>query len=91
MARNRTLPLDRGATIGIMGGGQLGRMLAMAAARLGFRTHIYAPAGDNPAFAVAHAHTEAGFDDSGGRFAALLPPTHPALDLNPQAMCNLHK
>ena len=63
MARNRTLPLQRGATIGIMGGGQLGRMLAMAAARLGFRTHIFAPAGDNPAFAVAHAHTEAGFDD----------------------------
>ncbi|MEE4238006.1 MAG: 5-(carboxyamino)imidazole ribonucleotide synthase [Anderseniella sp.] len=63
MDRNRDLPLPRGATIGIMGGGQLGRMLAMAAARLGFRTHIYAPPGDNPAFAVAHAHTEAGFDD----------------------------
>lgn len=63
MNRARTLPLPRGATIGIMGGGQLGRMLAMAAARLGFRTHIFAPAGDNPAFAVAHENTEAAFDD----------------------------
>ena len=63
MTRARTLPLPRGATIGIMGGGQLGRMLAMAAARLGFRTHIFAPAGDNPAFAVAHENTEAAFDD----------------------------
>ena len=64
MTRHRDLPLPRGATIGIMGGGQLGRMLAMAAARLGFRTHIFAPAGDNPAFAVAHDHTEAAFDDA---------------------------
>ena len=56
-------PLQRGSIIGILGGGQLGRMLAMAAARLGFKAHIYAPAGDNPAFAVCHAHTQAGFDD----------------------------
>jgi 5-(carboxyamino)imidazole ribonucleotide synthase len=56
-------PLQRNKTIGILGGGQLGRMLAMAAARLGFRTHIYAPAGDNPAFAVADFHTEAAFDN----------------------------
>ena len=33
--------LPPGATIGILGGGQLGRMLALAAARLGFKTHIY--------------------------------------------------
>ncbi len=52
-----------GGTIGILGGGQLGRMLAMAAARLGLRTHIFAPKGDNPAFEVAHAHTEAAYDD----------------------------
>ena len=55
--------LAPGATIGIIGGGQLGRMLALAAARLGFRTHIYAPAGDNPAFDVATAHTEAPYED----------------------------
>ena len=34
-------PLPPGGTIGILGGGQLGRMLAMAAARLGLKTHIY--------------------------------------------------
>ncbi len=47
-----------------MGGGQLGRMLALAAARLGFKCHIYAPAGDNPAFDVAAVHTCAAYDDA---------------------------
>src|SRR6185295_10835810 len=56
-------PLPPGSTIGILGGGQLGRMLALAAARLGFKCHILAPAGDNPAFAVAATHTEAAYDD----------------------------
>ena len=41
--------------IGILGGGQLGRMLALAAARLGLKCHIFAPEGDNPAFEVAIA------------------------------------
>jgi len=61
-----------GGTIGILGGGQLGRMLALAAARLGLNSHIYAPPGDNPAFAVAAARTEAAFDDFGAldRFAS---------------------
>ncbi|MGB7204503.1 MAG: 5-(carboxyamino)imidazole ribonucleotide synthase [Anderseniella sp.] len=57
------MPLQRGQTIGILGGGQLGRMLAMAAAKLGFKTHIFAPSGDNPAFEVADARTEAAFND----------------------------
>ncbi|HZV08476.1 MAG TPA: 5-(carboxyamino)imidazole ribonucleotide synthase, partial [Novosphingobium sp.] len=35
-----------GETIGILGGGQLGRMLAMAAARLGYRVHVFAPEAD---------------------------------------------
>ncbi len=39
--------LNQGATIGILGGGQLGRMLSVAASRLGFRTHIFEP-GENP-------------------------------------------
>src|SRR5690606_3911149 len=52
-----------GATIGILGGGQLGRMSALAAARLGYKTHIYAPPGDNPAAAVATAATIAAYDD----------------------------
>lgn len=41
-----TNPLAAGSTIGILGGGQLGRMLSVAAARLGFKTHIFEP---NPA------------------------------------------
>ena len=60
-------PLPPGSTIGILGGGQLGRMLALAAARLGFKCHIFAPEDDSPAFQVAAAHTVAGYDD----FAAL--------------------
>lgn len=56
-------PLSPGSTIGILGGGQLGRMLALAAARLGLRVHIYAPPGDAPAVDVAAAATRAGYDD----------------------------
>lgn len=45
--------LPPGSTIGILGGGQLGRMTALAAANLGYRCLILAPKGDNPAFQVA--------------------------------------
>jgi 5-(carboxyamino)imidazole ribonucleotide synthase len=55
--------LEPGDTIGILGGGQLGRMLALAAARLGLKAHIFAPEQDSPAFDVAACHTIAGFDD----------------------------
>jgi 5-(carboxyamino)imidazole ribonucleotide synthase len=58
-----TNPLPTGATIGILGGGQLGRMLCVAAARLGLRTHIYEPAGSPPAADVAHALTTADYGD----------------------------
>jgi 5-(carboxyamino)imidazole ribonucleotide synthase len=51
------------ATIGIIGGGQLGRMTAMAAARLGYRSHIFAPEADSPAFQVAGAHSIADYED----------------------------
>ncbi len=44
--------LERGSTIGILGGGQLGRMMAVAGARLGYRCIGYAPAGDNVAAPV---------------------------------------
>ena len=54
--------LPSGSTIGILGGGQLGRMLAMAAARLGYRCHIYEP-GAAPAADVAHAWTQAPYED----------------------------
>jgi 5-(carboxyamino)imidazole ribonucleotide synthase len=49
--------------IGILGGGQLGRMSAMAAARLGYRCHIYAPGADEPGMQVAAARTVAAFED----------------------------
>ncbi len=64
------LPL--GATIGILGGGQLGRMLAVAAARLGYKTHIFEPAANPPAADVAHALTTAAYHDTAAlsRFAA---------------------
>ena len=59
-----TEPLVPGARIGILGGGQLGRMLSVAAARLGYRCHIYDPAPDAPACHVAHRVTTAGYDDA---------------------------
>ncbi|MSO89274.1 MAG: 5-(carboxyamino)imidazole ribonucleotide synthase [Rhodospirillaceae bacterium] len=52
-----------GATIGILGGGQLGRMIAQAAARLGYRCHIYCPETDSPAAQVASRHTIGGLED----------------------------
>lgn len=55
-------PLPPGSTIGILGSGQLGRMLAIAAARLGLRTHVYCPH-SGPAFDVATETTKAAFDD----------------------------
>ncbi|MGH1452580.1 MAG: 5-(carboxyamino)imidazole ribonucleotide synthase [Paracoccaceae bacterium] len=56
--------LQTGAVIGILGGGQLGRMLSVAAARLGFRTHIFEPGAMPPAGDVAHAVTTAAYDDA---------------------------
>ena len=64
-------PLAPGATIGILGAGQLGRMLAEAAADLGFRVHTYAPEADPPAARVADRHTNAAYEDEAAlaRFA----------------------
>jgi 5-(carboxyamino)imidazole ribonucleotide synthase len=56
-------PLPPGSTIGILGGGQLGRMLAMAAARLGFDTAILTPEADSPAARVAGRTLVAAYDD----------------------------
>ncbi|MEM9342095.1 MAG: 5-(carboxyamino)imidazole ribonucleotide synthase [Pseudomonadota bacterium] len=55
--------LPVGATIGILGGGQLGRMLALAAARLGFRCHIFEPGADCPAAQVSAGCTTAPYSD----------------------------
>lgn len=53
-----------GETIGILGGGQLGRMLAMAAARLGYRCHVYASEADAIAAEVCAQWTRADWDDT---------------------------
>jgi 5-(carboxyamino)imidazole ribonucleotide synthase len=56
-------PLPPNATIGIVGGGQLGRMTAMAAARLGYRCHILTPEPDSPAEQVAAGVTHGEYED----------------------------
>ena len=58
---NKTL--ISGSTIGILGGGQLGQMLSMAAARLGFKTHIFEPSENPPASNVASKFTRAEYND----------------------------
>lgn len=67
-----TEPLAPGATIGILGGGQLGRMLSVAASRLGLKTHIFEPGANPPAGQVADCVTTAGYDDTAAleKFAA---------------------
>ncbi|MBB4003957.1 5-(carboxyamino)imidazole ribonucleotide synthase [Aurantimonas endophytica] len=65
-------PLPAGSMIGIIGGGQLGRMLAMAAARLGYRVTILDPDAGCPAAQVAGETIVASYDDTGalGRLAS---------------------
>ncbi len=64
--------LPPGSVIGILGGGQLARMLALAAGQLGLKCHIFAPEADSPAFPVSAEHTIAGYRDEAAlaRFAA---------------------
>ena len=64
--------IEPGSTIGILGGGQLGRMLALAAAAMGYRVHVLAPEAELPAGDVAAQVTRAGYDDLAAldRFAA---------------------
>ncbi|HEX6441776.1 MAG TPA: 5-(carboxyamino)imidazole ribonucleotide synthase [Stellaceae bacterium] len=66
--------LPPGGTIGILGGGQLGRMTAMAAARLGYRCHVFANEADAPAVQVSAAATIAPYGDvaAAARFAAAI-------------------
>jgi len=56
-------PIPPGATIGILGGGQLGRMLAIAAAEMGYHAHIFCPEKDCPASEVAKTTTVAAYED----------------------------
>ncbi|TPE62137.1 5-(carboxyamino)imidazole ribonucleotide synthase [Sandaracinobacter neustonicus] len=57
------MPILPGATIGILGGGQLGRMLALAAAPLGYKVHVFAPEGEAVALDVAAGATRAEYTD----------------------------
>ena len=61
--RQNTGPLMRGSTLGLFGGGQLGRMFAQAAARLGYHVHVFAPDDESPAGEVSLLHTRASYDD----------------------------
>ncbi len=63
MSTDDRFPLPPGSTIGIMGGGQLGRMTALAAAPLGYRCHIFTPETDSPAEQVSAAATIADYSD----------------------------
>jgi 5-(carboxyamino)imidazole ribonucleotide synthase len=58
-----TNPILPGATLGVLGSGQLGRMFAIAARRLGYRVHVYSPDVDTPAGQVADREFTAAYDD----------------------------
>ncbi|MEP4378977.1 MAG: 5-(carboxyamino)imidazole ribonucleotide synthase [Alphaproteobacteria bacterium] len=63
-AADKNAPVLPGATIGILGGGQLGRMTVLAAANLGYRCHIFCQSADEPAAQIATRTTIAAFDDT---------------------------
>ena len=52
-----------GATVGVLGGGQLGRMFAIAARRMGYRVHTFSPDSDTPTGQVADREYEHAYDD----------------------------
>ena len=56
-------PVLPGATVGVLGGGQLGRMLALAARRMGYRVHVLSPDSDSPTGQVADKEWSAAYDD----------------------------
>jgi 5-(carboxyamino)imidazole ribonucleotide synthase len=68
------MPIAPGEWLGLLGGGQLGRMFAMAAQRLGYRVAVLDPANDGPAAAVADRHIHADYLDAAGlaRLAGLV-------------------
>jgi len=63
MIRADAKPLPPGSTIGILGGGQLGQMLSLAASRLGFQCHIFDPNWGGPASKVSRFETNAPYED----------------------------
>ena len=63
---NRQKPLAPGATLGVLGGGQLGRMFSQSAAAMGYKVCVLDPAADSPAAEVSAFHVKADFDDEAG-------------------------
>ncbi|HET9337539.1 MAG TPA: 5-(carboxyamino)imidazole ribonucleotide synthase [Casimicrobiaceae bacterium] len=72
--RSRTTPIPPGSWLGLLGGGQLGRMFCMAAQSLGYRVAVLDPGSDGPASSVADRHIHADYLDHAGlaRLAALV-------------------
>lgn len=58
-----TQPIQPGATLGVLGSGQLGRMFAIAARRMGYRVHVLSPDDDTPTGQVADREVQARYDD----------------------------
>ena len=56
-------PILPGATVGVLGSGQLGRMFAIAARRMGYRVHTFSPDNDTPTGQVADVEITAAYDD----------------------------
>ena len=63
MAQSRRTPLSPGSTIGVFGSGQLGRMLAMEARRMGYRLHTFSPESSSPTGQIADSEFAAAYDD----------------------------
>ena len=86
-------PLAPGARIGILGGGQLGRMLAVAAAELGFNCHIYCPEENPPAGEVAASTTCAAYEDESAltRFAEKSLQRHENIAALPFPLQSVHR
>lgn len=66
MVTSARKPLAPGAVLGVLGGGQLGRMFSQAAGKMGYKVCVLDPASDSPAAEVSAHHVKAGFDDEAG-------------------------
>jgi hypothetical protein len=66
VSKNADLPILPGATLGVMGGGQLGRMFVHAAQRMGYFTAVLDPDADSPAGRVSHHHVHTDYLDVDG-------------------------
>ena len=88
MSATKILP--PGSTIGILGGGQLGRMTALAAARLGYRATVYAPELESVAGQVTAGHAQGEYDDTAAlaRFAASVDVVTYEFENVPEAAVN---